>query len=657
MRKRLMPLILIFVLFILAASGCGQPPAPAPTATQQLATVAPTATTAPSPTLAPTDTLVPTDTPVPTATPEPTATKTPIPATATQVKAALTYQYSDDFSDLYSGWPMDVGDDATYGYVDGAYAIVINAAEYIMEVVPENYLGTGDAVIEVDAWKDAGSDNGDFGIICGFQDYENYFAMGISTDGSVSVFQRANDEESELFYQERGFSPADRYHLVANCQKGHYTLEVNGKIVINLEDPLLSSDGKVGIFGGAFEKGPFIYYFDDFKVEQFGKLSDDGSEDIPTAAQMDTGEVWFSDDFSNKDGDWYEFSSDNSASAYENGYYTINVKNPMYAQWNLPRAFEGIGNARVEVDARLMSGPDKGDFGIICGYKNNSNFHVLAIANDGYAEILRWVDGDDDIFASKENAFTPAEEYHLAAICADGQLSLSVNGVEVLSASSEYLDDMGQVGLYGGTFDEGFAVYAFDNFVVRDPSASAMNAGKVVFSDDFSNKDGGWKEVATDDVASAYQNGQYLMTVNPDYYAQWKTPQSAGDPGDAVVEVDAGKVSGPDTGDFGIYCGYKDNKNFYYLAITNDGYAEIVRRADGEEDTLASKENAYKTAKTYHLTASCTGGTLRLGVNGQEVLSAEVEGWEDAGKVGLYAGTFKEGNAVFAFDNFIIREP
>jgi hypothetical protein len=44
-----------------------------------------------------------------------------------------------------------------------------------------------------------------------------------------------------------------------------------------------------------------------------------------------------------------------------------------------------------------------------------------------------------------------------------------VNGVEVLSATSESLENAGEVGLYGGTFDEGNAVYSFDNFVVRKP--------------------------------------------------------------------------------------------------------------------------------------------------------------------------------------------
>jgi len=468
MRKRVMSLFLIFAALSLFASACS-PQAGPPTQAAQLATVAPSATLAPTETALPTATTAPTETPAPTATPLPTATNTPIPPTFTPQPTQVIYSYSEDFSDLSSGWPMEVSDDATYGYVDGAYAIVINTAEYIMEVVPDNYLGTGDAIIEVDAWKDAGSDAGDFGIICGFQDYSNYSAMGISTDGSVSVFQRANDEESELFYRQRGFTPADRYHLVANCQNGHYSLVVNGKTAIDLEDPLLTSDGRVGIFGGAFENGPFIYYFDDFKVQQAGKMAGDPFIDIPNAAEMDLGAVIFSDDFSNKDGDWYEFTSDNSASAYEDGYYKISIDTPMYAQWNLPRAYEGSGNAVIAVDARLISGPEKGDFGIICGYKDNDNFHVLGIASDGYAELIRWVDGDDDIFASQENAFELADEYRLVASCVDGDLSLSVNGVEVLSGSSEFLPTDGQVGLYGGTFDEGFAVYAFDNFVVYEP--------------------------------------------------------------------------------------------------------------------------------------------------------------------------------------------
>lgn len=470
MRKSLMSLILIFVVLSLVSTACGpQLAVPVPMATNQLATVAPSVTLAPTETSAPTATTMPTETPAPTETPVPTATDTQVPPPFTPQPTKAVYSYSEDFSDMFSGWPLEVNDDSTYGYIDGAYAIVINTAEYIMEVVPDNYLGSGDAFIEVDAWKDAGSDAGDFGIICGFQDYSNYTAMGISTDGSVSVFQRVNDEETELFYRQRAFTPADRYHLVANCQNGYFSLEVNGKTAIDLEDSLLTSDGRVGIFGGAFEEGPFIYYFDNFKTEQADKLTYDPFTDIPNAVEMDLGTVVFSDDFSNKNGDWYEYSGENAGSAYVDGSYRISVNTPMYAQWNMPRAFEGIGDAVVEVDARLLSGPDRGDFGILCGYKDNDNFHVLAIANDGYAEIVRWVDGNDDIFASVEDAFTPAEEYHLVASCVEGNLSLSVNGTEVISATSEYLEDAGSVGLYGGAFDEGFEVYAFDNFVVHEP--------------------------------------------------------------------------------------------------------------------------------------------------------------------------------------------
>lgn len=470
MRKNLMSLILVFVALTLIATACGpQAAVPAPTATNQPATLAPTATTAPTDTLAPSATTAPSETPLPTATATAAPSATPLP-TLTPIPEPVGYSYSEDFSDMLTGnWPMDVNDDSTYGYMDGAYAIVINSENFIQEVIPDNYLGTGDVVIEVDAWKDAGSDAGDFGIICGFQNYENYTAMGISTDGSVYVYQRKDDEENELLFEELKFTPAEKYHLIANCQNGHFTLDVNGTIAIDLEDPILTSNGGVGIYGGAFDKGPFIYYFDNFKAKQAGKISTDPFSDLPTAPIAEMGIILFTDDFSTKAGDWYEFSGNDSGSAYEDGYFKISIKTPMYVQWNLARAFKGSGNAVIEVDARLESGAVKGDFGIVCGHKDKDNYHVVAIASDGYAEILRWVNGNDEIVASQENAFTLAEEYHLVASCADGSLSLSVNGVEVISASSEYLEDAGGVGLYGGTFDEGDAVYAFDNFVVYKP--------------------------------------------------------------------------------------------------------------------------------------------------------------------------------------------
>jgi hypothetical protein len=267
-------LLLVFATLSLIATACGpQPALPTPTSTSQVPTVALTATTAPTATVAPTETSapnatsVPTETPAPTATPLPTATTAPIIPTFTPLPKPAGYSYSDDFSDINSGWPTDVNDDSTFGYMDGAYSIVINAENYMEPVIPKDYLGTGDAVIEVDAWKDAGPDDGDFGFICGFKDYDNYFIMGISPTGATGVYQYSGGEESNLQYQKKIFTPADKYHLIASCQDGHYTLSVNGQTVIDLQDSLLTSDGAVGIYGGAFEVGPFIYYFDNFKAK------------------------------------------------------------------------------------------------------------------------------------------------------------------------------------------------------------------------------------------------------------------------------------------------------------------------------------------------------------------------------------------------------
>jgi hypothetical protein len=220
-----------------------------------------TPTTTITPTFIVTSTLA--DTPTPTATSTQTDTPTP---TATTV-----YIYSDDFSNINSGWPIDdVNDSRTIGYLDGAYRIEINAENYMEPVIPKKYSGTGDVVIEVDAWKEAGTNKGDFGVLCGYKDYDNYFFMGISTDGAARVTQVSGGEESNLQYQKKIFTPADKYHLIASCQDGHYTLKVNGKTAIDLEDSILTSAGAVGIYGGAFEAGTFIYFFDNFKAEQSG---------------------------------------------------------------------------------------------------------------------------------------------------------------------------------------------------------------------------------------------------------------------------------------------------------------------------------------------------------------------------------------------------
>ena len=245
-------------------------PTPRPTFTPRPSltprfSLTPTYTRTFTPTISTTPTITTTITPTATDTPTFTVTSTPT-ATYTLTPEPVKYTYSDDFSDINSGWPRGSTNDSTFDYIDGFYVIEIKTASFLEPKVHNDYLVTGDAFIEVDAWEVAGSDAGGFGIVCGFVDIENYFAIGIGTNGSIGVYQIIDGNISTLLYQESQFTPADYYHLIANCQNGRFTLDVNDTVII-FEHPILTADGLVGIYGGAPEVSPSIYYFDNFNAK------------------------------------------------------------------------------------------------------------------------------------------------------------------------------------------------------------------------------------------------------------------------------------------------------------------------------------------------------------------------------------------------------
>jgi len=269
-------------------------PSPTPTITPTK-----TDTPTPRPSSTPRFTATATTTPVtPTATPvTPTAIIAPVIPTATPVPEPTPYTYSNDFSDINikPSFPIGSTDYSTYGYMDdGTYAIVTNS--YLQPIVPTDYLGTGDARIEVDVWQNTSSDAGSFGIVCGFVDYENYFTIGIGTDGSVGVYQKIKDKNvSTLLYKESQFTPVDPlgvYHLIANCQTGRFTLDVNGTNVIDLKDsdltdPVLTSNGGVGIYGSSLKNGSFK--FDNFKVYQPDQIATILFRDLLSAPLLPVG--------------------------------------------------------------------------------------------------------------------------------------------------------------------------------------------------------------------------------------------------------------------------------------------------------------------------------------------------------------------------------
>jgi len=190
-----------------------------------------------------------------------------------------------------------------------------------------------------------------------------------------------------------------------------------------------------------------------------------------------------------------------------------------------------------------------------------------------------------------------------------------------------------------------------------DPTSSA-NADAAFF-DDFSDDDSGWDRTHSSAGWTDYHAKTYQIHValpNSDLFANPNMNFK-----DAVVEVTAHRVDGPEDNSFGVICRYRDAQNFYAAQISSDGYAGIFRMKEGNYELLGVEKMIPAPAvlggsAENLIRFECVGSTLILIVNNSPVDYREDSSF-DSGGVGLIAGTFAEPGVSIAFDDFYVTVP
>lgn len=188
-------------------------------------------------------------------------------------------------------------------------------------------------------------------------------------------------------------------------------------------------------------------------------------------------------------------------------------------------------------------------------------------------------------------------------------------------------------------------------------------SGELIYEDDFADRSTGWARQSAPEGRMDYDAGGYRMAVSQVQTNFWSTPQK--DLTDVRLEVDEGKLGGPNENRVGLICRYSGN-NFYFFIITHDGYygigmfsgdAASAGRMDliGQTEMLPSPR-INRGTNVNHLRADCSGSMLTLYVNGEQL--AQVEDVRlTHGDVGLLAGAFSEPGVDVIFDNFIVLQP
>jgi hypothetical protein len=184
----------------------------------------------------------------------------------------------------------------------------------------------------------------------------------------------------------------------------------------------------------------------------------------------------------------------------------------------------------------------------------------------------------------------------------------------------------------------------------------------VLYEDSFDNPKSGWGEDDRDEFERGYDRDEayYFELYEPNWFA-WATPGTRHT--DVRVQVDARVISEVQDAHYGVICRYVDVDNFYYFAVSADGYYGIFRREDGDIDVLSGDGSGMMFSPTIktgeqvnRIVAICQGSDLKLYANGG-LLASVTDDTHTKGDVGLGAGRGTEGRVRVHFDGFVVTAP
>jgi len=200
-------------------------------------------------------------------------TSAQVQPTAGQIQPTVQFQnnilFSDDFANSGSGWDQVNEDYKITDYANGGYRMWLTETQYDIWANPGKSF-SGPVSIEVDATKTAGPDNNDFGIICNYQDVENFYVGLISSDGYAVISKVEAGTTTYLSSEQMepvdGINPGSATnHIRFECNNGELSLYANSKQVATANDSSFSS-GDVGLQVGTFDEGGVDMLFDNFLV-------------------------------------------------------------------------------------------------------------------------------------------------------------------------------------------------------------------------------------------------------------------------------------------------------------------------------------------------------------------------------------------------------
>jgi hypothetical protein len=172
--------------------------------------------------------------------------------------------FQDDFS-VSDVWDTGTGDNGAISYANGGYEIEVFVDNYL--IWGKAYQQFDDAVISVDAEVVNSSTEGDFGLICRYQDEGNFYGLEVTEDGYYAIWKYVGGEFTSLvdWTISRSIPTGGTMKLTGACVGNTLTLAVDGTPLIEIEDSSFSN-GDIGLIAGTWSQSGLRVRFDNVVV-------------------------------------------------------------------------------------------------------------------------------------------------------------------------------------------------------------------------------------------------------------------------------------------------------------------------------------------------------------------------------------------------------
>ncbi len=552
--------------------------------------------------------------------------------------AATKVLFSDNFDDNTVGslWKFTNGTWAESG------GVMTETSNYYDDTWYDKVNGGAYALVDTDfqsgysmsaAMKSTDDDR--LGVVIYFQDWNNYYLFVWESQTAMRVLAKyVNGVETRLAEDAVAYVPGTTYQIRIRSNAQNVTVSIDGVDILSAKDAAYRS-GRAGFFSS----GNTGSIWDDLRIEV---EESDPAQTVLFSDNFDdntVGPLW---KFTN--GTWTESDGvmTETSNYYDDTWYT---------------KVNGGAYALVDTDfqsgysmSAAMKSTDNDRLGIVVYFQDWNNYYLFVWESETAMRVLaKYVNGVETRLAEDAVAYVPGTTYQIR-IRSDAQnVTVSVDGVDVLSAK-----DAAYRSGRAGFFSSGNTGSIWDDLRIEVEESDP--AQTVLFSDNFDDNTVGplWKF-----TNGTWSEADSVMTETSNYYDDtWYTKVNGG----AYALVDSSfqaayttsvTMKSNDDDRLGVVCYFQDWNNYYlFVWECQTAMRVLAKYVNGVETRLAEDAVAYVPGTSYRIVIRPDGENVVVSVDGVDVLTAKDATYR-SGKAGL----FSSGNSGSIWDDFTLTGP